>query len=258
MSQTHGYISAKFRRARGRGASLTRLGLWLALTLALASAARAEDKPEPRLVTVTGEAEVSVVPDEVVFDLTVQTINRDLRLARNQTDERLKALVALTQKYGVAQQDVQTDYIRVEQRYRGNDESRLFLGYAVRKDLVFTLRDVTRAEALLSDILESGVTRLNAVRFQTSQLRKFRDQARELAIRAAREKAVALSGAIGQSIGRAYSIEEEMPERGSPFQNVRINAGVVSDESASSSTEGTLALGQIKVTARVTVRFELN
>jgi uncharacterized protein len=217
----------------------------------------ADDKTEPRLITVSGEAEVKVAPDEVVFDVTVQTINKDLRAAKSQTDDRLKKVIELTRKYKVPAADVQTDYIKLEPRYRGNDESRLFIGYSVRKDVVFTLRDVTQAEGLLSELIESGISRINGVRFQTSQLRKHRDQARALAITAAQEKAVALTGAIGQKIGKAYSIEEEVASRASAYQNVSSNNFVLSSDEATDS-EGTLALGQIKVTARVTVKFELN
>lgn len=228
-----------------------------ALLFALALPAAADDKPEPRLITVTGEAEVLVVPDEVVFDLTVQTLNKELRVAKAQTDERLKKLIELTRRYNVEARDVQTDYIKLEPRYRGNDESRLFLGYAVRKDLVFTLRNVSRAEEMLSEILESGITRINGVRFQTSQLRKYRDEARASAIRAAQEKATALTAEIGQKIGRAYSIEEDAPGGNIYAQNSMSNNSVTISGGDSTDSEGTLSLGQIKVTARVTVRFEL-
>ena len=219
--------------------------------------ALADDKPDTRLITVAGEAEVKVAPDEVVFDVTVQTIHKDLRMAKNQNDDRLKKLIDLTRKYQILAADVQTDYIRLEPRYRGNDESRLFIGYSVRKDLLFTLRDVSQAEPLLSELMESGISRINGVRFQTSQLRKFRDQARALAIKAAQEKAIALSAEIGQRIGKAYSIEEEVASRTEGFQNSFANNSVMVSDDARDS-EGTLALGQIKVTARVTVKFELN
>lgn len=231
----------------------------LAAAALLASAAslpaRADDTPTPRLITVTGEAEVRVVPDEVVFDLTVQTLDKNLRQSKAQTDERIKRLMELTRRYAVEPKDVQTDYIRVEPRYRGNDETRLFVGYAVRKDLVFILRDVTKAEALLSEVIESGITRVNSVNFRTSELRKHRDAARVLAIRAAREKAVALAGELGQKVGKAYSIEEDVPSGRVMSQNVTSNAFITDGDSSAST--GTLALGQINVNARVTVRFEL-
>ena len=216
----------------------------------------ADDQPGVRLITVTGEAEVNVPPDEVVFDLTVQTINKDLRTAKTQTDDRLKKIIDLARKYKVEAKDIQTDYIKLEPRYRGNDESRLFIGYSVRKDLVFTLRDVKEAEGLLSELIESGVSRINSVRFQTSEMRKFRDQARAMAIRAAQEKATALTAQIGQKIGKAYSIEEEAPSRIAGLANYSQNS--VSSIDGASESEGTLHSGQIKVSARVTVKFELN
>ena len=49
---------------------------------------------------------------------------------------------------------------------------------------------------------------MQAVRLRTSQLRKYRDEARAKAIRAAKEKAVALAGELGVKIGRPHSISE--------------------------------------------------
>ncbi|MDQ1592492.1 MAG: uncharacterized protein QOG71_3119 [Pyrinomonadaceae bacterium] len=225
--------------------------------LCLTLIGHAQEAREGQLITVTGEAEVRVVPDEVVFDVTVRTLNKDLKVAKTQTDERLKQLVELTRRYKVAPEDMQTDYIKLEPRYRGNNETRTFLGYSVRKDFVFTLRDVTQAESLLSEVMTSGITSINSINFRTSQMRKYRDQARALAIRAAREKAVALTAEIGQRIGKAYSIEEEAATR-SPVSQNNYMANITStsgDDAA--ETEGTLALGQITVSARVTVRFIL-
>jgi uncharacterized protein YggE len=230
----------------------------IAVLLSAQPRALAEDKPEPRLVTVAGEAEVNVAPDEVVFDMTVSTFNKELRLAKAQTDERLKNLIALAKRHGVAEADTQTDYINLAPHYRGNNEARTLLGYSVRKDLVLTLRDVARAEGLLSELLDSAsVTRINSVSFRSSQMRKYRDQARDLAMRAAREKAAALAGAVGQKIGKAYSIEEEVPSRAYASQNVMSNNISTVESDGSTASEGTLALGLIKISARVTVKFEL-
>jgi uncharacterized protein YggE len=236
------------------------LTIALVMLCAASVAAAAQQQRELPLITVTGEAEVRVVPDEVVFDLTIQTLNRDMRLAKSQTDERLKKTIELTRKYKIAPVDVQTDYIKLEPRYRGNDETRTLVGYSVRKDLVFTLRDASQAAELLCDLIESGVTRINSVNFRSSQLRKHRDQARALAIKAAQEKATALAAEIGQRIGKAYSIEEDLPGGVANFRSGTLsqNNSFVVDGSETSASEGTLALGQIKVSARVTVRFLLD
>lgn len=229
------------------------------LLLSSAFAAYAEERPEPPHVTVAGEAEMNVAPDEVRFDVTLQFFSKELKAAKTQTDERLRGLIALAKKHGVAESDTQTDYVKVEPRFKGNDDSKTFLGYWVRKDLVFTLRDVTRAEGLLSEVLDYGVWRINSISFSTSQMRKYRDQARALAMKAAQEKAAALAGAVGQKIGKAITIEEDVPAPGGArysLPNMSSNT-VTFDRGDSTESEGTLALGLIKVSARVTVKFEL-
>jgi len=236
--------------------TLRTFALLLAL-LAPAAPAAAQDRPEPRLVTVAGEAEVHVSPDEVVFDVTTQSFGKELKTAKTLTDERLKGLIAIARRNGVAEADTQTDYVKVEPSFRGKDSARVFDGYWVRKDLVVTLRDVSRAEALLSWMLDFGVWRVNSISFSTSQMRRYRDQARAMAMKAAQEKAAALAGAVGQKIGRAYSIEEEDSSRASAMANTSSNAFSTVETEKDSSWEGTLAPGKIKINARVTVKFVL-
>src|SRR5215207_4767118 len=184
------------------------------LLLSFAAYAPAQEKPQQRHVTVGGEAEVKVAPDEVVFDVTLAAFSKELKTAKAEVDGRLKGLIGLARKHGVAESDTQTDYVKVEPRFKSGNDTKTFLGYWVRKDLVFTLRDVKRAEGLLSELLDFGVWRINSISFSTSQMRKYRDQARAMAMKAAQEKAAALAGAVGQKIGKAITIEEEVPSRG--------------------------------------------
>ncbi|MFN2225170.1 MAG: SIMPL domain-containing protein, partial [Anaerolineae bacterium] len=97
----------------------------------------------PRTVTVTGEAEVRVVPDEVILTLGVETWDKDLDLAKRQNDEIAARVLALAADYGIAPEHVQTDYVSIEPRYRnGYYEERDFIGYFVHKTIVITLRDL--------------------------------------------------------------------------------------------------------------------
>ena len=72
-------------------------------------------------------------------------------------------------------------------------------------------------------------------------------------MRAAKEKATALTREIGQAIGKAHSISEE-DERSASMSN---NSMIVSGN-YSASEGSTIAPGMIKVSARVTVSFELH
>ncbi len=228
--------------------------------------AAAQSSAAPHAITVTGSAEVRVVPDEVVLTLGVETWDKVLSVAKNQNDERVKRIIAAATDQGIPAERIQTDFIGIEPRYQDSYAQQNFIGYFVRKSIVVTLRDVAKFDALLSAALEAGATHVHGVQFQTTELRKHRDTARSLAIKAAKEKAEALTGELGQKIGKATSIQENQiwwwssysswwGYRGGPqSQNVMQNAG---SSGAPSDSGTTIAPGQIAVSATVSVTFEM-
>jgi uncharacterized protein YggE len=221
---------------------------------------------EPRRITVSGEAEVRVVPDEVILTLGVETWNKNLDVAKSQNDEIVKKVLTLTAEYGIKPEHVQTDYVSIEPRYRdGYYEPSDFIGYFVHKTIVITVQDLSKFEDLLSGALKAGVNYVQGIEFRTTELRQHRDEARALAIQAAKEKAIALAGELGQKVGDPLTIQEEQSGWWSSYgawwgsrwggamtQNVIQEAG-----GASVLADSSLAPGQIEVNAGVTVSFEL-
>jgi uncharacterized protein YggE len=211
----------------------------------------AREKPQPRLITVTGEAEVRVAPDEAILTLGVETWHKDLGIAKRQNDERVKKVLALAKKYNIAPGNFWTDRISVEPRYKGGDVREELIGYSVRKTIFFTVREVSRLDDLLNSALEAGANYVYGVQFRTTKLRDYRDEARVLALKAAKEKAKDMAKELGQKVGKPYSIVEEPYEKGTAPTVIQ-GAGVSLGE-----TEKSIALGQISISARVTVSFEL-
>lgn len=227
-----------------------------------AAIAAAQSNIEPPLITVTGQAEVRVPPDEVVFTLAIENVDKEMVLASKRTDDSVRQILAIAKKNNVKPEDVQTSHISVQPKYNTDDlpyESRdkvkrVLVGYEVSKTVAIRLREISRFDDLLADVLKAGITRLSNLEFRDSQIRKHRDEARRMAIRAAQEKAKLLAGEIGQAIGPAYSINEDSGtdyNRNNYSQNASVAAG------SSSESESATAPGTISVTAQVTVRFRL-
>ena len=235
--------------------------MWLATALLFATAgAHAQSRPEPvpREIVVSGEAEVKVVPDQVILTVAVETLDRELLVAKQQNDERVKKVLAVTQQFKIEPKHVQTNQITIEPRYKDykNDPAN-FTGFAVRKSVVVCVKDMERFEAILLALLKAGTNRVEGVQFQSTELRKHRDAARLLAVRAAREKATAMATELGQKVARPRSIVENSTElhtaARSAYQNVSNNVASASE----SSGEGGFSPGQISISASVTVHFDL-
>ncbi len=220
-----------------------------------ATAATAQKESDRPLITVTGQAEIMVVPDEVVYRLRVVTMERELPAAQLKNDQVVKSLLALARRFLIPPELVQTGQISVTQRFSDESVTKrppVLVGYTVTKAIAFILKDVSKAEGLLTEIFQSGVSTIDSVQFRTSQSRKYKDQARAMAIKAAQEKAIALTREIGQSIGKAHTIQEEDQP---PYAPSNANySGFARSEVADAST---IALGQISISARVMVSFEL-
>ena len=235
---------------------------FLLVTLAFAAVpAFAQNNIEPPLITVTGQAEVRVPPDEVLFTLAVENVDKDMLVANKKTDDSVKQILAIARRHNVKPEDVQTSNISVQPKYNTDDMEydarrnikRVLIGYQVSKTVAVRLREISRFDEMLADILKAGITRLSNMEFRDSQLRKHRDEARRMAMRAAKEKADLLAREIGQSIGPAYSITETTRDYAPrAMQNVSSDAGEAAE------SESALAPGTLSVTAQVSVRFRLN
>jgi len=235
--------------------------LTLAGALIVASPALAADSTD-RTITVEGQAEMRVVPDEVLLTLGVETDDMDIGAAREQNDRRVAAIVAAAATSGITGDYIRTDYLDIEPRYKDWPRS-VFLGYFVRRSLVITLRDLTRFEVLLSSALTAGANYVHGVEFRTTELRKHRDDARVRAVRAAREKAEMMAGALGQQIGTPTRIQEGGNWWWSPYNRWwgRSGGGMtaqnVVQEVRGPAPEGGTVPGLISVSAAVSVTFAL-
>ena len=194
----------------------------------------------------------------------METRDLDPEKAKAENDEIVQRLLGLAEESGIEPRHVQTEYLNIEPATAIAYERQDFIGYFVRKTVVATLNDLALFESFLSRSLEAGVTHVHGVEFRTTELRRYRDQARSLAITAAREKAEALCQELGQQVGKPREIREEYSRWWSPYSSwwgggwgSYMTQNVIQQVGDGGGFEGTTAPGQITVSASVSVVFEM-
>ena len=241
--------------------------------VALASpSARAQLQPPQRLINVAGSAEVKVAPDEVDLNVGVETRNESLDLARQENDARVAKTLAFLTQNGVKEKEIKTDYISIEPKYlqgRSNTLPPMEPSYYnVRKGIGIRITDVRNFDTIYAGLINSGVNVVSGVDFRTSELRKYKDQARAMAVRAAKEKAEAMAAELGAKVGKPWSINVNdwsgwtgwtagawggFGYRAGANQNVSQNANGGSNEEGPS-----FSVGEISVSATVNVSFAID
>jgi uncharacterized protein len=150
-------------------------------------------------ITVDGEAAINVKPDQIVISLGIETRDLEITAAKQKNNEILKKALTEIRGMGIPEREIQTDHISisVERRYRNDLARDELFGYLVQNSLLVTLNEANKVEELILKALQAGVNTIHGINFQTTELRKYRDQARELALKAAREKAEAMAAVLG-------------------------------------------------------------
>ncbi|MGE0562926.1 MAG: SIMPL domain-containing protein [Pseudolabrys sp.] len=180
----------------------TALALW---GLALAGPARALDN----VVTVTGEAEIAVVPDAVRIHAGVVTQGKTAREATDANSKQMNALLAALRKDGVAERDIQTSRLSINpMRAPGRGMDAPITGFQTTNQVTVLVRDTTKLPALLDKVIDAGANNINGIDFVVTEPGKALDKVRTAAVEDARRKAEIYATAGGGKLGRALAINE--------------------------------------------------
>jgi uncharacterized protein YggE len=118
---------------------------------------------------------------------------------------------------------------------------------------MITLKDVKKAEPVIDSALKNGANQLQGIDFRSVELRRHRDQARSLAIQAAKEKAIALAHDLDCTVGAPRTINES----GSGYLTAYSSLNSEQEMPQVEESNETLPLGQISIRAAVNVTFDL-
>lgn len=219
-----------------------------------------------RTVQVTGSALINVTPDRALIQLGVQSNGATPDAVQIANSAAIQKVIKALSAQGIAAKDIATDLYIIEPVYE-NYDSLYIKGYRINNIIAVTLRDVKKTSAILGAALKAGANQVIHVEFYTSELRKYRDQVRELAMQAAKEKAQALANAAGAKADCVLNINENSWSYyngwwyGGGSQNVwtqnTVQNAAPSGNTSTTSEDEPISLGQISVKAEVSATFGL-
>lgn len=206
-------------------------------------------KPIP-LVSVSGEGEIKVAPDQVVISVSVETRGKNATDVKKQNDIATEKVIQYLKKSKLPAADIQTKRVSLNPQY---DYDVKKSNYIATQTIEILLRDLSLYDALMEGLVDSGINRINGVEFKSSKLAQYQSEARKLAIRDAKHKAEDYVSALGQKMGKAFTISDNTQV----YYPQPIGYSMVpeSADMARSTPRETVAIGEIKIMANVSVSF---
>jgi uncharacterized protein YggE len=225
------------------------------------------DCDKSRSLQVNGTAVVYVTPDRATVQLGVQSNGLTPDAVHEENLRAIQRVITAVKSLGVELKYITTDHYIINPVY--SDYSSLVIqGYRIDNTVSITLNNVALTDDVILNALKSGANEVRDVQFYTSELRKYRDQARDLAMQAAGEKAIALASAANAKTGCILSASENIISQyygfwrggrdlGNWAQNVIQNASPASGAVQSLGDGSPVSLGQIAVQAQITASYSL-
>jgi len=227
----------------------------LALCLTAWIAQGQEACREPKIIKMTGTAELKVTPDKASIQLGVEHQSATAKEAKAAVASTSRKILAALKELNIDDKDIQTAYLYLEPMIDYRKGVRI-TNFTAEQTLSITIRDLSKLDAVMDAGISAGANRIGGIEYQSSDLRKYKDQARDAAAHAAREKAEGLAKALGNQIGKTYSVQETPEVEGYYGLSGGLAANTDVDNKTRSQAPST-APGELTVKASVVVSFDL-
>jgi uncharacterized protein YggE len=164
----------------------------------------------PPMISVTGEATVSVPPDQAQIDAGVTTEAKTAREASDANNAAMGKVLLALKSAGIEEKDYQTSRLSLQPESAPNRASgpATIVGYRASNRVTIRLRDVSKVASTIDTVVGAGANDIGGINFTVSQASKLLDDAREQAIADARRKAEIYAKTAGVTLGAPLNISE--------------------------------------------------
>ena len=207
-------------------------------------------------VTVQATGTVKVVPDGVSFNFVVSVLAQSSETAMSDASASAEQVRAALEAAGVAKDDIATQNISVYPEYASSSTGTQTLsGYRAQQVFTVTLRDTAKAGEVVDSVIAAGGNALQVYGVTPTLLDTDAAvaQAREAAIKSAKEKAKDYAGLVDEDLGSVVYITEIT----SPSSPVPLMVGDAGSAELS-MTKTVVNLGTQEVSVTVEVRWGLD
>jgi uncharacterized protein YggE len=138
-----------------------------------------------------------------------------------------------------------------------NNKGQELVGYEVTQTLDIKVRDLNKIGEVISKTTEQGANQIGNISFTIDDEYALKNQARELAITKAKEKAEMIAKQSGMKLGEVKSVYEDVSPIISPLAYSNAKVMLEASDQASGLSSPNIQSGQNEIKVDVTLTYEV-
>ena len=215
--------------------------------------------PIQRTISVSGEGKLFVVPDKATVRFGIVSRHDDPEEARRQNAETSRDAMNAVRELGIEERKLRLESLRLQPVREYNPQTRRpeDKGFEASRELVVEIEDLEVLPVLISQIVQKGANRLNGVNYGLKDRDQVRDEALQLAVTRARDKARLMVQTLDVALGEVLSIQEQSFSMPMPRMRMADQPMMMAKAEAAAPEPAAYAAGEVEVSAVVQVSFFL-
>jgi hypothetical protein len=207
--------------------------------------------------SVVGSGTVYAKADIANIEVGLKTSTKKTAAeATAESTDKMNKITAELTKLGIADKDMQTSNYTLSPVYNyTNAKGQELVGYEVTQTLTLKIRDLSKIGDIIAKTTEQGANQVGNISFTIDDEFALKNQARELAISKAKEKATLIAAQSGMKLGEVKSVIENTDPVVSPIMYT--NAKVMSDSVGGGLASTNIQTGQNEIKVDVTLVYEV-
>jgi uncharacterized protein YggE len=204
-------------------------------------------------VTVTGNSEMKVAPDQAIVYLSIQTKNVSAEAAKNENAMIVDDVTTSLIKAGIEMKNIETENYNIYPNYNWTSGGQEIIGYTVSNNMKITTKDFQNVGKIIDASVDNGAL-ISYINFELSNAKNNEYKATILANATAdaRSKAMAIASGLGKKVGKIVSITTS-DYNYSPYPLYRAETSTGSAKDAATNIQPR----SLDISASVTVMYKI-
>jgi len=207
------------------------------------------------LFTVSGEGKVFAKPDTAEIAVGLEKTGASISSLQNEVNATMNKLVADLKKWGVEEKYIKTTSYNLQPNYDWTTGRQRITGYTLAVRLSVKTKNLDKINQVIDTATNAGANQIYGLNLTIDEekLKALQKQARELAIKEAKNKAEELARPAGISLGKIINVSENLttPWEPRPIYNLE------KAPTASGGEPTQIQAGETEVRVSITLSYEI-
>lgn len=232
--------------------AITLIGLILIKELDIAYPLNVRTAPHSAELSVTSEGKVEAVPDTATITIGISAVNvSTVADAQNRITEINNKIIESMKEIGIPAADIKTSNYSIYPTY-ANEPQQKVTGYSGNVSVIIKSKDTSKVADVVARATAAGANEVHGINFSIDDPDDLREQARDEAIKNAKEQAQRLAKQLGIRLGQVTNIVEAEQGGIVPYYQ----KAVALDSAMGGGEQAQIEPGSQTITTTVTLFFE--